>query len=57
MHRLCTEINKSNVFGFLDPTKLSFNSKSAKTREVQTYIQTRLRDMNKVCYLAPFLMS
>lgn len=39
MHRLCIEKNKSNVFGFLDPTKLSFKSKSAmNTKPVKSYI-------------------
>jgi len=58
MHRLCIKRNRSKVFGILDPVCLDFNPSDTSTKtKVQGHIQTRLRDLNKVCYLAPYLFK
>ncbi|XP_024631762.2 uncharacterized protein [Medicago truncatula] len=58
MHRLCISRNRSKVFGILDPVCLDFNPTDPSTKsKVQGHIQTRLRDLNKVCYLAPYLFK
>ncbi|CAJ2662314.1 unnamed protein product [Trifolium pratense] len=56
MHRLSLDTKNSDLFAFLDPCQLSFASKPVSFQKaVKQYIQNQLRDLNKVCYLAPHL--
>ncbi|CAJ2642138.1 unnamed protein product [Trifolium pratense] len=58
MQRVSIDTKKSDLFAFLDPVQLSFASKPVSLQKAgKQYIQNNLRDLNKVCYLAPHLFD
>ncbi|XP_045810691.1 uncharacterized protein LOC123905096 [Trifolium pratense] len=58
MQRLSIDTKNSDLFAFLDPVQLSFASKPVSLQKAgKQYIQNNLRDLNKVCYLAPHLLD
>ncbi|CAJ2678760.1 unnamed protein product [Trifolium pratense] len=58
MQRLSIDTKNSDLFAFLDPVQLSFASKPVSLQKAgKQYIQNNLRDLNKMCYLAPHLLE
>ncbi|KAK2402718.1 hypothetical protein QL285_052213 [Trifolium repens] len=58
MLRLSLAKNNSSLYAFLDPCQLSFSTKPYSIQKVgKQYIQNKLRDVKKECYLAPYLFS
>ncbi|KAK2375798.1 hypothetical protein QL285_076664 [Trifolium repens] len=57
MHRLSIATNNSDLYAFLDPCQLNFAAKPNSIQKAgKQYIQNKLRDVKKECYLAPYLM-
>jgi hypothetical protein len=58
MHRLSIAKNNSSLYAFLNPCQLSFSTKPYSIQKAgKQYIQNKLRDVKKECYLAPYLFS
>ncbi|KAK2452043.1 hypothetical protein QL285_011046 [Trifolium repens] len=58
MLRLSLAKNNSSLYAFLDPCQLSFSTKPYSIQKAgKQYIQNKLRDVKKECYLAPYLFS
>ncbi|KAK2398737.1 hypothetical protein QL285_048651 [Trifolium repens] len=56
MHRLSIATNNSDLYAFLDPCQLNFATKPNSIQKAgKQYIQNKLRDVKKECYLAPYL--
>ncbi|WJX73089.1 hypothetical protein P8452_56910 [Trifolium repens] len=51
LHRYCMELGNNNVYGFIDP---HFIHGQNERGSVQSYIQKKLCDDKKICYLAPY---
>ncbi|WJX45942.1 hypothetical protein P8452_32787 [Trifolium repens] len=57
MHRLSIATNNSDLYAFLDPCQLNFAAKPNSIQKAgKQYIQNKLRDVKKECYLAPYLV-
>ncbi|RDX71741.1 hypothetical protein CR513_48869, partial [Mucuna pruriens] len=52
LHRLCIESGSTHLYGFIDPFHIQ--SSGNKPEESQTYLQKRLFEGQKMCYLAPY---
>ena len=55
LHNLA--ISKGYSYGFIDPSLTTGNESKIKKEDVQTYIQTRLREGKKDIYLLPYLSN
>ncbi|KAG5061452.1 hypothetical protein JHK87_002481 [Glycine soja] len=55
LHSLCTDKGNAHIYGFMDPQ--SIQSVGNNATEVQGYLQSRLHERKKQCYLAPYLHS
>ncbi|KAL5168114.1 hypothetical protein HKD37_11G030342 [Glycine soja] len=55
LHNLCTDKGNAHIYGFMDPQ--SIQSVGNNATEVQGYLQSRLHESKKQCYLAPYLHS
>ncbi|KAJ1407428.1 Papain-like cysteine peptidase superfamily [Sesbania bispinosa] len=55
LHRLCTSKGIVDKYGFIDP--LHIQSTGNKTKDIQSYIQSRICIVRKECYLTPYLHS
>ncbi|WJX51254.1 hypothetical protein P8452_37464 [Trifolium repens] len=52
LHRHCIELGNNEIYGFIDP---QFTHSQNERGRVQSYIQKKLTDDKKDCYLAPYL--
>ena len=50
-------ISKGYSYEFIDPNVTTGNKSKTKKEDVQTYIQTRLREGGKDFYLLPYISS
>ncbi|XP_058766671.1 uncharacterized protein LOC131640278 [Vicia villosa] len=54
LHHHCMELGKSDVYGFLDPYLIHSENDQVS---VQTFIQNKMHQDQKDCYLAPYLSN